>query len=216
MTTPAAIDQMIDHQVRTWSVLEPDILAAMRHVPRELFVPAAWRSLAYADTAVPLASGKHMLTPMLVGRILQTLAVRRGAQVLEVGTGSGYLAACLAQLGGQVRSIELHAPLVAAARANLHAAGITGVSVHEGNGLELAGEPAFDTIVLTGSLPLYQPQFEQALRPGGRLFVVVGSGAVMEARLVQRLNSGQVRSSVLFETSLAALDHAPAPPAFEF
>src|SRR5450432_1496940 len=98
----AAMDQMIGQQIRTCEVLDEGILAAMRLVPRELFVPSAWRSLAYADTALPLPLGKHMLTPMLVGRILQSVTLTAGAQVLEIGTGSGYLAACCAALGATV------------------------------------------------------------------------------------------------------------------
>ena len=101
----AALDQMIAQQVRTWEVLDTRTLDAMHAVPREPFVPAAWRTLAYADCALPLACGKHMLTPMLAGRMLQSLGVRQGEQVLEIGTGSGYLSACLAALGGRVQSL---------------------------------------------------------------------------------------------------------------
>jgi protein-L-isoaspartate(D-aspartate) O-methyltransferase len=216
MNPSVALEQMIGQQVRTWDVNDERALGAMQRVRRELFVPSAWRSLAYADCALPLAHGKHMLTPMLVGRILQSLAVRNGEQVLEIGTGSGYLAACLAQLGARVQSLELHADIAAVARANLGAAGIDSVMVTTGDGLELAGERRYDAIVLTGSLPIYQPRFEQALAPGGRLFVVTGAGAVMAAQLVRRPGTGACTTTVLFETSLAALEHAPAPPEFRF
>jgi protein-L-isoaspartate(D-aspartate) O-methyltransferase len=136
--------------------------------------------------------------------------------VLEIGTGSGYLAACLATQGGRVQSWELHADLAASARTHLNAAGIDNVQVNTGDGLGRGPEDAFDAIVLTGSLPIYQPQFERALKPGGRLFVVVGTGPVMEARLVRRRDPHAYSSTVLFETTLAALEHAPAPPAFRF
>lgn len=214
--TDAAREQMISQQVRTWEVLDARTLAGLQRVPRELFVPLAWRSLAYADCALPLACGKHMLTPMLVGRILQSLGLKQGDQVLEIGTGSGYLSACLAAMGGRVQSLELHAELAAAARTNLRAAGIDTVEITTADGAALVSETAYDAIVLTASLPIYQARFERALKYGGRLFVVVGIAPVMEARLVRRLGPAEFSAAILFETSLEALEHAPAPPAFEF
>jgi len=216
MNKPAAQQQMISQQVRTWSVLDSRTLDVMGKVPRERFAPAAWASLAYADCALPLAHGKHMLTPMLAGRILQAVAIRAGDQVLEVGTGSGYLSACMATLGGQVQSLEVHADLAAQARENLRAAGCGSVEVTCADGLGLVSETAYDVVVLTGSLPIYQPRFERALKFGGRLFVVAGTGPVMQARLVRRAGPAEFQSEVLFETELMALENAPAPPAFEF
>jgi protein-L-isoaspartate(D-aspartate) O-methyltransferase len=215
-TVQSARDQMIGQQVRTWAVLDTRTLAAMRRVPRERFVPAAWRSLAYADCALPLPLGKHMLTPMLAGRILQALEVKPGDQVLEIGTGSGYLSACLAVLGGNVQTLELHGALAVAARSNLSGAGFDGIEVSTADGASLVSETAYDAIVLTASLPIYEPRFERALKYGGRLFVVAGTGPVMEARLVRRLGATQFSTQSLFETSLEALEHAPVPPAFSF
>jgi protein-L-isoaspartate(D-aspartate) O-methyltransferase len=212
----AAMEQMIGQQVRTWEVLDELVLAAMRSVPRELFVPAAWRSLAYADTALPLPLGKHMLTPMLAGRILQAVAPRAGSQLLEIGTGSGYLSACCAALGATVQSLELHPQLADTARSNLQAAGVAGVEVTTADGLQITAAERYDCVVLTASLPIWQPQFQRALRVGGRLFAVVGEGAAMEARLVERLASGEYQSRVLFETTLEALDNAPRTPVFRF
>jgi protein-L-isoaspartate(D-aspartate) O-methyltransferase len=212
----AAMEQMIGQQVRTWEVLDELVLAAMRSVPRELFVPAAWRSLAYADTALPLPLGKHMLTPMLAGRILQALAPRAGSQLLEIGTGSGYLSACCAALGATVQSLELHPQLADTARSNLQAAGMAGVEVTTADGLQITDTERYDCVVLTASLPIWQPQFQRALRVGGRLFAVVGEGAAMEARLVERLANGEYQSRVLFETTLEALDNAPRTPVFRF
>ncbi len=157
-----------------------------------------------------------MLTPMLAGRILQALDVKPGDQVLEVGTGSGYLSACLAVLGGNVQTLELHGELATAARSNLSEAGFDGIEVTTADGASLVSETAYDVIVLTASLPLYEPRFERALKYGGRLFVVVGYGAVMEARLVRRLGAAQFSTQSLFETTLEALEHAPVPPAFSF
>jgi len=214
--THTAIDQMVSQQVRTWEVLDARTLEAMHSVPREPFVPAAWRSLAYADCALPLPHGKHMLTPMVVGRILQALGVRQGEQVLEIGTGSGYVSACLASLGGRVQSLELHGDIAALARANLRSAGVGSVEVTTADGAALVSETAYDAIVLTASLPIYEPRFERALKYGGRLFVVVGTGPVMEARLVRRLGISQYSTQVLFETSLEALENVPVPPLFRF
>jgi protein-L-isoaspartate(D-aspartate) O-methyltransferase len=212
----AARDQMIAQQVRTWDVLDARTLDAMHQVRREHFAPAAWRSLAYADCALPLPLGKRMLTPMLVGRIVQSLALKQGEQVLEIGTGSGYLSACLAAIGGRVQSLELHPELATAARANLRAAGADSVEVTTADGAALVSETAYDAIALTASLPIYQQRFERALKYGGRLFVVVGTGPVMEARLVRRLGPQEFSTQVLFETSIEALEHVPTPPVFEF
>ena len=212
----AECEQMVAQQVRTWEVLDTRVLDAMQSVAREHFVPLAFRSLAYADCALPLPLGKYMLTPMLVGRILQALELQAGDQVLEIGTGSGYLSACLAALGGSVQSLELHSEIANLARANLHAAGIDAVEVTCADGAALVSETAYDAIVLTASLPMYQPRFERALKFGGRLFAVVGTAPPMEARLLRRHGPHEFTSESLFETSLEALEHAPAPPLFRF
>lgn len=215
MTPHSALDQMIDQQVRTCEVLDQPILDAMRKVPREVFVPAPWRGVAFADTALPLAHGKRMLPPMLIGRILTALSPHNGDQVLEVGTGSGYLGACIATLGARVRSLELHADLAAQARNNLQSAGIIDVEVAQADGMSMRETARYDCVVLTASLPIWQPQFAEALRDGGRLFAVVGSGPVMEAILIERLGDN-FRRNVLFDTSLETLENAPCPPAFRF
>ncbi len=212
----AESEQMIAQQVRTWEVLDARVLEAMSAVAREYFAPAAFRSLAYADCALPLPLGKHMLTPMLAGRILQALDVQPGDEVLEIGTGSGYLSACLAALGASVLSLELHAEIADQARANLRAAGVDGVELRCADGAELLGEAEYDAIVLTASLPMYDPRFERALRFGGRLFAVVGLAPLMEARLLQRRSPTEFHSQPLFETSLEPLEHLPVPPTFKF
>lgn len=217
MLIEAARGQMVEQQVRAWDVLDERILQALRAVPRERFVPERWRELAFADTDIPLACGKRMLRPMLVGRSLQALAVRPGEQVLEVGTGSGYVSACLAQLGGQVRSLELHEELALVARTQLRAATPSlPVEVVIADGMQLADEDRYDAILLTASLPLYESRFERALRTGGRLFAVVGSRAPQQAQLVRRLGPRDWSTEVLFETGIETLEHAPLPSQFGF
>ena len=212
----ASLDQMIGQQVRTCDVLDPRVLGAMHRVPRERFVSESWRSLAYADCALPLPLGKHMLTPMIVGRILQALEPEPGESALEIGTGSGYLSACLAAMGARVRSLELHEEIAQFARRNLRSAGSFEVEVETADGAGLAVEDAYDAIVLTGSLPIYDQRYARALKRGGRLFVVVGQAPVMEARIVRRLAVSDYSSAALFETSIEALENVPVPPAFRF
>jgi protein-L-isoaspartate(D-aspartate) O-methyltransferase len=217
MLTEAAREQMVDQQVRAWDVLDERILDALRAVPRERFVPEHWRELSFADTEIPLPCGKRMLRPMLVGRLLQALELRGGEQVLEIGTGSGYVSACLSRLGGQVQTIELHPEIAELARENLQrVAGGTPVHVVTGDGMELDDTQRYDVIVLTASLPIYDSRFERALRPGGRLFVVVGAEAPQRACLVRSASDGVPASETLFETSIEALEGASRPAAFCF
>jgi protein-L-isoaspartate(D-aspartate) O-methyltransferase len=216
MLTQAAREQMVDQQVRAWDVLDERILDTLRAVPRERFVPEHWRDLSYADTDIPLPCGKRMLRPMLVGRLLQALELRDGERVLEIGTGSGYVSACLGRLGGQVQTIELHPEIAELARENLQ--GVAGSPVHvvTGDGMELDETQRYDIIVLTASLPIYDSRFERALRPGGRLFVVVGAGAPQRAYLVRNPNDGGAASEPLFETSIETLEGASLPAGFCF
>jgi protein-L-isoaspartate(D-aspartate) O-methyltransferase len=217
MLMDAAREQMVEQQVRAWDVLDERSLGALRRVPRERFVPAAWRELAFADCEIALPCSKRMLRPMLVGRILQAVAVSEGEKLLEVGTGSGYLSACLAVLGAQVRSLELHPELADFARANLQQLEAAGtVEVVTADAMQLDETGSYDVIVLTASLPLYDARFERALRPGGRLFVVVGANSPQEARLRRRLGERDWDSQALFETSIEYLEHAPRPAAFGF
>ena len=217
MLMEAAREQMVEQQVRAWDVLDERILNTLRVIPRERFVPAAWRGLAFADCEIALACGKRMLRPMVVGRILQALALQGGEEVLEIGTGSGYLSACLAQLGGRVRSIELHEQLADYARANLRTLAVElPIEVLVADAMQLAEESRYDAIVLTASLPIYQARFEQALRPGGRMFVVVGATTLQEASLVRRVGASGYNRESLFETCIEPLENAPRPPAFGF
>lgn len=217
MLTEFAREQMIEQQLRAWDVLDTRVLDTLRAVPRERFVPDAWRELAFADCEIALPLGKRMLRPMIVGRILQELSLQGGEEVLEVGTGSGYLSACLARLGGRVRSLELHPELAQFARANLQATAPTlPCEVVIADGMQLSDESRYDVVVLTASLPIYQVRFERSLKMLGRLFVVTGSGTLQEANRVTRVRDNEWQREPLFETSIEALEHAPRPQAFGF
>ena len=209
--TEAARRQMIDQQVRTWDVLDSRVLEALGAVARERFVPDAYRDVAFADAPIPIGHGQSMLPPALEGRILQALAPLRGERALEVGTGSGFFAACLAQLTGSVESIEIHADLAAAAARAIGDAGISRVTVDTGDALSREFDTAYEVVAVTGSLPAPERRLERALVIGGRMFVVIGTGPIMEARLVTRTGEESWLSESLFETRIDPLVQ-PAPP----
>lgn len=214
----AAREQMIHQQLRAWDVLDQDVLQIFDHIPRELFVPPAYAELAFADLEIPLGGGDRMLAPKVAGRIVQAVAPKPTDRVLLVGVGAGYLAACLAARACSVRGLELREDLAIAARQNLQNAGVRNVSVEQVNAFapEALGSVAYDVIVLCGSLPVADPRFQQQLAIGGRLFAVIGSGLVMEARLIERVGTDQWRSTTLFETVLKPLVGAKAVERFRF
>ncbi len=206
---------MIQQQIRPWDVIDTRVLDVMMAVQREPFVPDAYKGLAYADVEIPLAGGQSMMAPKVVGRMLQALNLAGGDRVLEIGTGSGYVTACLARLAGEVISLELDAALLETARGNLDA---RNVELREGDALAapVDGGP-FDAIAVTGSLPAEQSvaALQEQLADGGRLFVVLGEAPAMQATLITRRGGGFSRE-VLFETELAALDKAQEAEHFVF
>lgn len=211
-----ARQQMIDQQVRAWEVLDDHVLDALAAVPREHFVPEVYRGVAFADTFIPLPHGQVMLPPKVDGRILQALALGRDDEVLEIGTGSGFLAACLSRLAGHVKTLEIFPDLAAGARDALRAASVTNVTVETADATMLDESGLYDSVAVTASLPVYDSRFERALRPGGRLFVVVGVAPVMEARLVTRVGNDQWVSEALFETVIPPMVNATGPETFRF
>jgi protein-L-isoaspartate(D-aspartate) O-methyltransferase len=216
MNIDFARQQMIDQQVRAWTVLDPSVLAVLSAVPREKFVPAAYATLAFADTEIPLGHGEFMMTPTVEGRVLQALDLDRNDHVLEIGTGSGFLTACLAKLAAAVTSIDIHEDFIRGAAGKLAAAGIDNGALRTMDATcELPGD-RYDAIAVTGSIETFDARFVDALRPDGRLFVVVGSPPVMEARLVRRSRNADWTSESLFETKLAPLVHGTLPPQFVF
>lgn len=218
---------MIEQQVRPWQVLDDRVLTVMGTLPRERFVPDAYRGLAYADIEIPLGGGAAMLAPKVAGRLLQALAVQPGERVLEIGTGTGYLTACLAELGGQVVSVEIAPDLAAAANARLNALGervagrvrlVVGDALADASDLGPAATGPFDAIVLTGSIPTEEPlvALRRQLATGGRLVAILGTSPLMQARLETCIVAGDFRRQTLFETSVAALVNAPRPAPFVF
>ena len=224
MSVNQAREQMIEQQVRAWEVLDARVLALLRTVSREQFVPDSHRFLAFADVEVPLSHGQHMLRPNIAGRLLQALELSGTERVLEIGSGTGFLTACLAAASAHVKSLEMFADLADAARANLAAVGATNVEVVTADAMQ-AGvqlEPAagggarYHAIAVTGSLPEYDDRFQRLLEVGGRLFVIVGDAPVMEARLIRRVSEEGWITESLFETVVDPLINARRAPGFAF
>lgn len=216
MNTEFARRQMIRQQARAWDVFDENVLEVLNEVPREHFVPDAFKLLAFADSEIPLAQGQNMLTPTITGRVLQALGLAGGERVLEVGTGSGFLTACLATLSSQVVSIELFDDLLDTARNNLATSDIDNVELLQMDGMRELPEGPFDAIAVTGSIQNFDPRFVAALNPGGRLFVVVGDGPAMAAKRVIRTDDKDWQSTTLFETDLLPLINGSKPPQFLF
>ena len=205
---------MLGQQIRAWEVLDDRVLDAIEQTPRERFVPEDYRDLAFADTEIPLAHGQAMLAPKIEGRLLQALLVEPGEEVLEVGTGTGFLTACLARLAQRVYSVDIFPEFVASARANLAAVGVGNFEVETADALQLDLPGRFDAVAVTGSMPVLDDRFVRMLKPNGRLFVVVGRAPVMEARLITLLPTGGTTSQSLFETVLSPLINAERPEPF--
>jgi len=207
---------MVEQQIRTWDVLDQEILDLLFAVKREEFVPAAYRSLAFADLELPLGNGQCMWAPKVEARVLQALRLSRRESVLEIGTGSGYFAALLGRRAGNVTSVEIDPGLSAQAAVALARTGAANVRCEPGDGARGWGSEQFDAIVLTGSTPLLPDSFFRQLKPGGRIFAIVGDRPVMTARLVAWTAPGSRVTTDLFETVVAPLVNAAAPERFRF
>ena len=217
MNLEQARTNMVEQQIRTWEVLDQEVLDLLYVVPREEFVPQQHRALAFSDLELPIGEGQRMWQPKLEARVLQELALRKSDKVLEVGTGSGYLAALMAHRAGHVVSVEISPRLAAFGRRNVERHGIDNVTLETGDAAR--GWPShavYDAIVLTGSTPVLPQAFLEQLAAGGRLFAVVGEAPAMRARLVTCSAPGAWRSTDLFETVIAPLANAEHPPRFRF
>ncbi len=211
-----ARELMVEQQVRPWEVLDARVLGVLATLPRELFVPEIHRALAYADVEIPLGHGQRMMKPVIEGRALQALLLQDGEEVLEIGTGGGYLAACMGALAREVVSLEIIPELATRARAQLDASGHgVNVRVETADAMHYSTDRRFDAICVTAAMEVVPAGFLQWLRPGGRLFVVRGHSPVMEAVLVHNEVNGP-RIESLFETDLPYLAGAAPAPAFVF
>jgi protein-L-isoaspartate(D-aspartate) O-methyltransferase len=206
--TEIAKFNMIEQQIRPWEVLDHQVLDVIERLNREDFVDPAYRGLAYADCQIPLSNGRRMLPPTVEGRMLQALVLGAQDSVLEVGSGSGYITACLASLAAQVRSIDADAEISARARENVARLGLDNVEFAQATLAEFDEPDSYDAIAVTASLPAIPQNLEQALKIGGRLFVICGESPVMEAMLVTRIGAGEWTRQSLFETDLPRLRQA--------
>ncbi len=221
MNTEKARFNMIQQQIRPWEVLDPGVLALLSVVKREQFVPAAHKELAFADVEIPLKAnaqpGQTMLAPRVEARFLQELAIKNTDKVLEIGTGSGYMAALLAAKAEFVNSVEIDPELVELARRNLQRAGVANVSVDQGDGsLGWDLYAPYDAIIVSASLPVLPETLLRQLKIGGRLVAIVGEEPVMEAQLVKRTDENAFSTVNLFETVVAPLVNAQQPSKFLF
>jgi protein-L-isoaspartate(D-aspartate) O-methyltransferase len=217
MDSNLELDSLVQNQLKPCQVLDPNVLQLMRNTPRELFVPASFKSLAYAATEIPLGHEQHMLNPTLIGQILQALELNGHEQVLEIGTGSGYLTYLLANLSNHVSSVEINTSLAAQASKRLASLGQKNIEIICGNAFTiLKGAKAFDALVLTGSVPSLPNAVIQQAKIGGRLFAVIGQAPLMHACIFTRINEEESSKTTLFETVVPPLRELANAPNFEF
>jgi protein-L-isoaspartate(D-aspartate) O-methyltransferase len=215
MDTEQARFNMIEQQIRPWDVLDPAVLSLLGVVKRELFVPAAHRAIAFVDCEVPLPAGQCMLAPRVEARLLQELGVQKHERVLEIGAGSGHMAALLAHRAQHVTTLEIVPELAKLAAANLKRAGVVNATVREADGAVPGHDGPWDVIVLSGSVAEVPAFLRDQLKPGGRLVAIVGEPPIMRAELVTRGHEG-LATTVLFDTVAPRLVHFPEKPRFRF
>lgn len=220
-----ARSKMIEQQIRPWNVLDPNVLNLLAELPRERFVPRSHRHLAFVDMELPLPHGQVMLAPKVEARLLQELSLLPGDRVLEIGAGSGYMAALMARQAAEVLTVEKYEGLAVMAREGLTSAGISNAEVLQANGLaedSRWSRSMFDAIALSGAVEKIPEHLLRQLNPGGRMVAIVGTAPVMQAVLVERIKSvgssttDSLRQSVLFETVTKPLEDAPKISHFKF
>lgn len=208
---------MVEQQVRPWEVLDERVLALLEKTHREDFVPVRYRKMAFTDMAIPLDHGQSMMKPIVEGRLLQALELKPDETALEIGTGSGFITACLSRMAKQVISVDLYEQFTNEVAAKLKEKGISNVELETGNVMTgWQPEQAHDVMVVTGSVPSIPDHFRGWVNPGGRIFVVCGDEPAMEAMLLTKLSATEWREESLFETDLARLIGAERAPEFEF
>ena len=209
-----ARSQMIGQQIRTSDVTDPRVLDALRSTPREDFVPPGFGELAFADTAIPTGHGQKMLTPLIEGRILQALQILPSEAVFEIGTGTGFLTACLRRLGASVHSIEIFPDFVAAAQSRFAEHRLSGITAEVADATSCEWTGTYDVIVISAALPQLTPRYLDLLKPLGRMFVFTGVAPVMRARLVTRRSDGSLAIDNLFETLVEPMINARPEASF--
>jgi protein-L-isoaspartate(D-aspartate) O-methyltransferase len=208
---------MVEQQIRPWEVLDSRVLALLESIHREDFVPVRYRKLAFADLAIPLEHEQVMMRPKIEARMLQALDLQEDETVLEIGTGSGFVTACLAGLAKRVVSVEIYEDLHEDAALKLRDKNVENVELFVGDVMRgWQPEQAHDVVVVTGSVPAVPEQFQGWVNPGGRLFVVTGESPAMEAKLMRRTGVTDWAVESLFETDLPRLVNSEEPPEFEF
>ena len=217
MNVEQARFNMIEQQIRPWDVLDAGVLSLLAIVRREDFLPPAYRALAFVDTEVPLADGQCMLAPRVEARLLQEAQVHRHEAVLEIGTGSGFMAALLSHQARSVLTLETRPALAKLAVEHLKRAGVSNVKVLAQDGAAgMPGEAPFDLIMLSGSVAAVPPALLDQLKPGGRLLTIVGDEPVMRAVRIRCLSAGSFQTEVLFDTVAPRLDGFTEPSGFRF
>lgn len=208
---------MIEQQIRPWNVLDEDVLALLHVVKREQFVPKAYENLAFADVEIPLPGGETMFNPKVEARIVQEIAVKKHENVLEIGTGSGYMAALLAHKARHVTTVEIQPESVTLAKENLAKAGVGNVSVEEGNGAQgWSAGAEYDVIVVSGGLPVLPEALVKQLKVGGRMIAILGEAPAMSCQLITRTSETAHDAVKVFETVAKPLTGAEAPSRFTF
>ena len=208
---------MIEQQIRTWEVLDQDVLDLIYQVHREDFVPGNYKQVALADTNIPLANGQVMMTPKLEARLLQAVALQKNDRVLEIGTGSAYLTALIAKRAQHVDSVDIFPDFTKEAAVKLENYQLENVQLHTGDVLSnWKNQTSYDVIIVTGSMSKLEQTLQAQLTESGRLFVIVGKSPVMEARLITRVGENEWSTETLFETDLPALIGAEESVPFQF
>lgn len=212
-----ARDSMIKSQMRTWYVHDERVLDLIARMPRQDYMPAASRNLAYVDMNIPLGHGEVMMTPKSEARLVQELEITPADKILEIGTGSGYLTALLANLGRHVVSVEIRPEFTAEAATKLAHHGVRNLTLEVGDGARgWDRQQPYDVILITGSLPILPAAFREALAPNGRMIAIVGQSPAMEVKLIRRTNGRAFNETSLFETDLPPLRNAIEPARFVF
>lgn len=208
---------MIESQIRTWDVIDERVLELMARMPRQDYVPVAYRNIAYVDMNIPLGHGEVMMVPKLEARLLQELEINPTDKILEIGTGSGYMTALLAAMGRQVISVEIRPEFTAEAAAKLAHHGVRNITLETGDGARgWDRQQPYDVILITGSMPVLPETFQQTLAIGGRMIAMVGTVPAMDVRRIRRLDERSFKEDSLFETVIPPLVNALEPPKFVF